>query len=126
MRVMHCFHVHPGVGAVHSAGLNSPARRAVAWHRPADSSLLLLLSSPTHGVPVCSMMTASLPRHTNQTGVPIMRPLWFEFPDSSDLFAVDDEFMLGPGMLIKPVTHVSTDEVTLLWRGWQVGGVNTA
>jgi hypothetical protein len=45
-------------------------------------------------------------RHTNQTGVPIMRPLWYEFPEKEELFGVDDEFMLGPGMLIKPVTHV--------------------
>lgn len=35
-----------------------------------------------------------------------MRPLWYEFPDKEELFDVDDEFMLGPGMLIKPVTHV--------------------
>jgi alpha-glucosidase (family GH31 glycosyl hydrolase) len=46
-------------------------------------------------------------RHTNQTGVPIMRPLWYEFPDKTELFSVDDEFMLGPGMLVKPITHVS-------------------
>jgi alpha 1,3-glucosidase len=35
-----------------------------------------------------------------------MRPLWYEFPAKEELFAVDDEFMLGPGMLIKPVTQV--------------------
>jgi hypothetical protein len=35
-----------------------------------------------------------------------MRPLWYEFPDKEELFGVDDEFMLGPGMLIKPVTQV--------------------
>lgn len=47
-------------------------------------------------------------RHTNQTGVPIMRPLWYEFPNNAELFAVDDEFMLGPGMLVKPISHVSS------------------
>src|SRR5512147_669952 len=50
----------------------------------------------------------SVCRHTNQTGVPIMRPLWYEFPAKDELFAVDDEFMLGPGLLVKPITHVSS------------------
>jgi alpha-glucosidase (family GH31 glycosyl hydrolase) len=36
-----------------------------------------------------------------------MRPLWFEFPEQPELFGVDDEFLLGPGMLVKPVTQVS-------------------
>jgi alpha 1,3-glucosidase len=36
-----------------------------------------------------------------------MRPLWFEFPDQQGLFAVDEEFMLGPAMLIRPVLQVT-------------------
>lgn len=42
-------------------------------------------------------------REANTTGQPIMRPLWFEFPDSKDTFAEEEEFMLGPGILVRPV-----------------------
>ena len=40
-------------------------------------------------------------RHANTTGVPVMRPLWFDFPEESAAFAIDDEFMLGPGLLVR-------------------------
>lgn len=45
-------------------------------------------------------------RHANLTGVPIMRPLWYEFPDQPDLYGVQTEFLLGPSMLVRPVTQV--------------------
>ena len=32
-----------------------------------------------------------------------MRPLWFEFPEARSLFATDDQFMLGPALLVAPV-----------------------
>ena len=32
-----------------------------------------------------------------------MRPLWFEFPEEAAHFATDDEFMLGPALLVAPV-----------------------
>lgn len=34
----------------------------------------------------------------NQTGVPLMRPLWYEFPMDSATFAMDDEFLVGKGL----------------------------
>eukprot|EP00878_Enallax_costatus_P018240 GHUV01019193.1.p1 GENE.GHUV01019193.1~~GHUV01019193.1.p1 ORF type:complete len:724 (+),score=171.12 GHUV01019193.1:190-2361(+) len=45
-------------------------------------------------------------RHTNQTGIPLMRPLWFEFPDDTTLFATEEEFLLGPAIWVKPVLQV--------------------
>ena len=44
-----------------------------------------------------------------------MRPLWFEFPETASLFAVDDEFMLGPALLAAPVLDegVQSRSVTL-------------
>lgn len=35
-----------------------------------------------------------------------MRPLWFEFPDQPALYGVEEEFLLGPGILVKPVLQV--------------------
>lgn len=67
--------------------------------------------SHTHTPNHTHLITPRTPRHTNQTGVPIMRPLWYEFPAKEELFGVDDEFMLGPGLLVKPITHVSLTRV---------------
>jgi alpha-glucosidase (family GH31 glycosyl hydrolase) len=49
-------------------------------------------------------------RHANISGTPVMRPLWFDFPEEAAAFAVDDEFMLGPGLLVSPCCwHLSVD-----------------
>eukprot|EP01025_Chloroclados_australasicus_P058075 TRINITY_DN7270_c0_g1_i1.p1 TRINITY_DN7270_c0_g1~~TRINITY_DN7270_c0_g1_i1.p1 ORF type:complete len:901 (-),score=109.22 TRINITY_DN7270_c0_g1_i1:483-3185(-) len=42
-------------------------------------------------------------RWANLTGEPIMRAMWYEFPSNPDLFDVDDQFLIGPGFLVKPV-----------------------
>ena len=39
----------------------------------------------------------------SQTGVPIMRPLLLEFPEEGRAWDVEDEFMLGPDLLVAPV-----------------------
>jgi len=51
----------------------------------------------------------------SQDGSPMIRPLWVEFPSSLDLFAIDDQFMVGTSLLIKPVTSAgqTTTEVIL-------------
>ncbi len=36
-------------------------------------------------------------------GYPVMRPLLFEFPDDEETYQIDDEFMLGPFLLVSPV-----------------------
>jgi len=46
----------------------------------------------------------------------MIRPLWVEFPDGeSDLFGVDDQFMVGSSIMVKPVTSAgqTTTEVIL-------------
>ncbi|GIL86778.1 hypothetical protein Vretimale_15637 [Volvox reticuliferus] len=54
-------------------------------------------------------------RFANTSGLPILRPLWYEFPDNEDLFAVEEEFMVGSAMLVKPIVApgVSSVDVTL-------------
>ena len=39
-----------------------------------------------------------------QDGLPIMRPMVMEFPDDPALAGVDDQIMLGPGLMICPIT----------------------
>lgn len=38
-------------------------------------------------------------------GTPPMRPLFFDFPDDEACWAVEDQFMLGPDLLVAPVLH---------------------
>jgi len=44
---------------------------------------------------------------TNAT--PIMRPLFWEFPDDPNGYAVDDQFLLGPSLLVAPVIKPGAD-----------------
>ncbi|MFJ6216031.1 TIM-barrel domain-containing protein [Streptomyces sp. NPDC092296] len=43
------------------------------------------------------------------TGVPPMRPLFLEFPQDEAAWAVEDCFLLGPDLLVAPVTEAGAD-----------------
>ena len=49
------------------------------------------------------------------SGAPTMRPLWFEYPDDSETFTIDDQWLVGADILVKPVTSpgVSATDVYL-------------
>jgi alpha-glucosidase len=42
-----------------------------------------------------------------RTGVPVVRPLWFEFPNDEEAAKHDDEFFIGPSLLAAPVTSAN-------------------
>ncbi|MFF7155995.1 TIM-barrel domain-containing protein [Streptomyces sp. NPDC008139] len=44
-------------------------------------------------------------RVTARSGVPPMRPLLLEFPDDQDAWGIRDAFLLGPDLLVAPVTE---------------------
>lgn len=37
------------------------------------------------------------------SGMPVMRPMFVEFPEDDATFSMGDQFMLGPAILVKPV-----------------------
>jgi len=39
----------------------------------------------------------------NQTGAPLVRPLWVDFPKDETIFDLDDSFLVGSELLVKPV-----------------------
>jgi len=43
-------------------------------------------------------------RETNLHGTPILRPLWYDFPDDNASYAIKDQYMFGPSFLVAPVT----------------------
>ncbi|MCD6290276.1 MAG: glycoside hydrolase family 31 protein [Anaerolineae bacterium] len=61
-------------------------------------------------------------RVAHEKGIPPMRPLFVDFPEDEESWAVDDEFMFGQDLLVAPVLHegACSREVYLpagaLWR----------
>ncbi len=45
----------------------------------------------------------SLAQQAGKDGTPIVRPLFFEFPEDSQVYNIDDQFMLGDRILVAPV-----------------------
>jgi alpha-D-xyloside xylohydrolase len=39
----------------------------------------------------------------SKDGTPVMRPLFFDFPEDHLCYTIEDQFMFGPDMLIAPV-----------------------
>ncbi|XP_049774510.1 neutral alpha-glucosidase AB [Schistocerca cancellata] len=51
------------------------------------------------------------------SGLPVMWPLWLEFPSETAVFSVDDEYLLGDSLLVHPVTSPGATEVTVYHPG---------
>jgi alpha-glucosidase (family GH31 glycosyl hydrolase) len=49
--------------------------------------------------------------------MPVMRPMWVEFPADSALFEVEDQWMVGSDLLVKPVTSAGQSSVTVTLPG---------
>ena len=52
-------------------------------------------------------------REAHTEGLPIMRPLAFEFPSEAWALGVDDYFMLGPSLLVAPVMDAGATQRAL-------------
>lgn len=49
----------------------------------------------------------------SRTGIPLMRPLFLEFPDQANIALNDQEFMFGDDLLVAPKAWPFTDEYTV-------------
>ncbi|PVZ98864.1 hypothetical protein BB558_005128 [Smittium angustum] len=47
----------------------------------------------------------------SKTGIPIVRPMWVEFPENTSTFDITSQFMVGSGLIVAPVT-TEGDSVT--------------
>merc|ERR1711937_611491 len=47
----------------------------------------------------------------------MIRPMWVEFPGATDLFGLDDQFMVGTSLLIKPVTAAGQASTNVVLPG---------
>jgi alpha-D-xyloside xylohydrolase len=63
-----------------------------------------------------------LMRGAHEKGTPVIRPLFYDFPEDKAAWKVDDQYMFGPDLLVAPVLYDKqrTRKVTLpdgaVWR----------
>ena len=67
--------------------------------RPRDASDKAALALRRSLLPYLRAQVAALAA----AGTPVMRPLWYDFPDDAPSAAVEDQFMFGPGWMVAPV-----------------------
>ncbi|XP_071275704.1 neutral alpha-glucosidase AB isoform X2 [Agelaius tricolor] len=53
----------------------------------------------------------------HRQGIPVMRPLWMEFPDDPQTFAMDDQYMIDRVLLVHPVTEPGARGVNVYLPG---------
>ncbi|WTJ96713.1 hypothetical protein OG607_26490 [Streptomyces sp. NBC_01537] len=54
-----------------------------------------------------------LSEQAHRTGAPVMRPLFFGFPEDAHAWTVDDQFLLGPDLLVAPVAEAGARSRTV-------------
>jgi alpha-D-xyloside xylohydrolase len=70
---------------------------------------------------------------THQTGLPLMRPLFVDFPEDARCEEIEDQYMFGSQMLVAPVLHAGASQRMVYfpagtdwydaWSGeWYMGG----
>jgi alpha-D-xyloside xylohydrolase len=73
---------------------------------------------------------AELSEAAHRTGAPPMRPLFFDFPGDERAWTVDDQFLLGPDLLIAPVAEAGARSRPVYlppgtrWRHSETGAVH--
>ncbi|KAI8068008.1 glycosyl hydrolases family 31-domain-containing protein [Gongronella butleri] len=55
----------------------------------------------------------------SQSGVPMMRPMVMEFPQDENVFAMDDQFMVGDAIMVKPITKQDATATDVYFAGDQ-------
>lgn len=49
------------------------------------------------------------------TGIPIMRPMWMEYPLEDRMFGLDDQYLIGSDLLVKPITGQGETETGVVF-----------
>jgi len=54
-------------------------------------------------------------QESEETGMPTMRMMWMEYPSSPDLAGVEDQYMVGSDLMVKPITTPGTTSTEVLF-----------
>jgi alpha-D-xyloside xylohydrolase len=57
-----------------------------------------------------------------ETGIPLVRPLWLEFPEDERCAGVDDQYLLGDRLLVAPVTQPEAREREMVFPAGEQWG----
>ena len=49
------------------------------------------------------------------TGMPVMRMMWMQYPKTEGLFGIDDQYLIGSDLLVKPVVSAGVTETQVLF-----------
>ena len=108
--------VAPCTGVAGSCGGNE------VWSYGADTQVLLS-DMILYRAQVLKPYIAALARNVSAEGVPTMRPLWYGFPDDPAAYDVNDQYLLGPELLVAPVTVQGATSRSVVFPGagvkWQ-------
>lgn len=52
-------------------------------------------------------------RTASETGAPVMRPLFYDFPEDKASWEIEDSYMFGPDLLVSPVMEAGVDTRTV-------------
>lgn len=55
----------------------------------------------------------SLFHEASRTGVPVTRPLFFDFPTDNKTWTLDEQFMIGPALLVRPAFYKNAVTVSV-------------
>ncbi|MCD6546231.1 MAG: glycoside hydrolase family 31 protein, partial [Thermotogae bacterium] len=61
----------------------------------------------------------------HEEGIPVMRPLFFDFPEDEKAYDVEDEYMFGPDILVAPVMEEGARKrkvylpKSVMWKHWK-------
>ena len=47
-----------------------------------------------------------LMRQAHEKGTPVMRPLFYDYPEDKTAWEIEDEYLFGPDILVAPVTEL--------------------
>ncbi len=53
--------------------------------------------------------TRSIMKDTSETGNPVIRALFYEFPEDKACWDITDQYMYGPDILVSPVCHIHAE-----------------
>jgi mannosyl-oligosaccharide alpha-1,3-glucosidase len=57
---------------------------------------------------------------SSMSGVPVMRPLFFEHPNDVSSFSVDNQFYVGPSLLVHPIVKPEASNVSVYFPANEV------
>jgi alpha 1,3-glucosidase len=55
----------------------------------------------------------TLAKHASLTTLPILRPLFMQYPDQPDTYNIQDAFIVGSDLLVRPVTKAGEQSVNV-------------